>query len=141
MKKSIALISGGFDPLHRGHISYIKAAKKFSDHLIVAVNSDEWLKRKKMFYFMNWEERAGIIENLAFVDMVIKFDDSDDSASDAITQCLKFSGEVLFCNGGDRSNNNCQEIDDFKDNPNELNGPGIPLLIVSYPRNMYYQHL
>ena len=68
MKKNIALVSGGFDPLHRGHISYIKAAKKFSEYLIVALNSDEWLQRKKMFYFMNWDERAGIIESLAFVD-------------------------------------------------------------------------
>ena len=120
MKKNIALVSGGFDPLHRGHISYIKAAKQFSEYLIVALNSDEWLKRKKMFYFMNWDERAGIIESLAFVDSVIKFDDSDDSASDAITQCLELSTEVFFCNGGDRSNKNCQELIDFKDNPRVL---------------------
>ena len=73
-----------------------------------------------MFYFMNWDERAGIIENLASVDMVIKFDDSDNSASDAIAKCLKISEQVIFCNGGDRSDNNCQELNAYKDDSRVL---------------------
>lgn len=117
MKKNIALVSGGFDPLHRGHIQYMKAAKVYSDYLIVALNSDDWLQRKKKFFFMSWQERVGIIENLSFVDQVIAFDDSDDSASDSISESLKIADQVLFCNGGDRSNNNCQELNDFENDP------------------------
>ena len=116
MKKKLALVSGGFDPLHKGHISYIKAAKKFSKYLVVAVNSDEWLLRKKKHYFMSWEDRVSIIESLEFVDKVISFDDADDSASDAILQSLELAEQVLFCNGGDRSDGNCKELDKFRDN-------------------------
>ena len=117
MKKDLALVSGGFDPMHSGHIAYIKSAKKFSDYLIVGLNSDDWLLRKKKYHFLDWEERASIIENLGCVNQVIKFDDRDDSASDAISQSLSIAETVYFCNGGDRSNQNCQELIDFKANP------------------------
>ena len=116
MKKSVALISGGFDPLHRGHISYINSAKEFSDYLIFGLNSDDWLIRKKQLYFMNWYERASIIENLSSVDKVIQFNDDDDSACDAIVKSLEISEKVIFCNGGDRSNINCKELDVFNQN-------------------------
>ena len=114
MKKNLALVSGGFDPLHKGHIEYIKAAKKFSKYLVVAINSNEWLLRKKKYYFMSWEDRASIMESLEFVDQVISFDDTDDCASDAIVKCLELAEQVLFCNGGDRSDGNCKEFDHFK---------------------------
>lgn len=71
MKKNICLVTGGFDPIHRGHIEYFKSARKLSDYLVVGVNSDDWLKRKKGIAFMPSIERAAIIENLRVVDEVI----------------------------------------------------------------------
>ena len=68
------------------------------------------LTRKKDNFFMSWNERANIIANFSFVDMVIDFDDSDDTASDAIEKCLEFSDEVIFANGGDRDENEIPEI-------------------------------
>ena len=80
----IVLVTGGFDPLHSGHIEYFNAAKELGDKLIVGINSDEWLARKKGQPFMPWKERAAIVANLQVIDRVINFDDSDNSAKDAI---------------------------------------------------------
>ena len=80
MQKTVVIVSGGFDPLHSGHISYLESAKQLGDHLVVALNSDAWLSRKKGRPFMPFEERAGIIERLEMVDTVWGFDDSDGSA-------------------------------------------------------------
>jgi cytidyltransferase-like protein len=60
----IIIVSGGFDPLHSGHIEYFKSAKKLGDKLIVALNSDEWLINKKGKFFMPFHERKNIVENL-----------------------------------------------------------------------------
>ncbi|SVC29332.1 uncharacterized protein METZ01_LOCUS282186, partial [marine metagenome] len=68
MREKICLVSGGFDPLHRGHIEYFKAAKDLADYLVVAVNSDHWLSEKKEYYFMPWKERASVIRNLEVVN-------------------------------------------------------------------------
>jgi len=107
----IVLITGGFDPLHSGHIAYFKAAKKLGDRLIVGVNSDEWLTRKKGRPFMPFEERASIIKELKCVDEVLAFDDSDDTANEAIGIArTKTTGSVIFANGGDRTNKNIPEI-------------------------------
>ena len=73
----IIVVSGGFDPLHSGHIEYFDSAKKLGDHLIVALNSDEWLINKKGKPFMLFKERKILIENLRMVDEVIDFDDDD----------------------------------------------------------------
>ena len=75
MKISVA--SGGFDPLHSGHIQYLKASAKIGDHLVVALNSDDWLTKKKGSFFMPFNERKIIIENLTFVDEVIDFEDDE----------------------------------------------------------------
>ena len=115
MREKICLVSGGFDPLHRGHIEYFKAAKDLADYLVVAVNSDHWLSEKKEYYFMPWKERASIIRNLEVVNEVIAFDDSDMSACDAIAQALMISETVIFANGGDRGKSNCPELDLYKD--------------------------
>jgi cytidyltransferase-like protein len=111
--KKIVLITGGFDPLHSGHIAYIKAARELGDSLIVGVNSDEWLRRKKGQEFMPWEERATIIAALHNIDRVINFDDSDNSAKDAIkkVRAIHPAAQIIFANGGDRTKENIPEMD------------------------------
>lgn len=116
--KTVTLITGGFDPIHTGHIEYINSAKKISDFLIVGINSNEWLIRKKGYYFLPWEERSSIIHNLKSVDQIIDFNDSDDSAIDAVNKCLKFSDKVIFANGGDRGKENTPEVSEFMNNKN-----------------------
>ena len=109
---TVVLVTGGFDPLHSGHIAYFKAARELGDHLVVGVNSDEWLTRKKGRPFMPLEERAAIIKELECVDEVIAFNDDDDSACNAIMQVLSTKGtswSVVFANGGDRVNTNTPE--------------------------------
>ena len=71
----VIIVSGGFDPLHSGHIAYFKSAKELGDKLIVALNSDEWLKEKKGKFFMPFLERKSIVENLSCVDLVIDFEE------------------------------------------------------------------
>lgn len=111
MNKRIVLVTGGFDPLHSGHIAYFKAAKRLGNKLVVGVNSDSWLTRKKGRPFMPWEERAAIIKELSVVDEVIGFNDDDGSANSAIYKCLQKYPEdkLVFANGGDRVLDNCPE--------------------------------
>lgn len=115
----IVLVSGGFDPLHSGHIEYFKAARHLGNKLIVAVNSDEWLARKKGKSFMPWKERAAIIQELKMVDEVIEFDDNDGSASLAIYKCLQRfpNSKIVFANGGDRINENTPEFKTYGNTP------------------------
>ena len=104
--------TGGFDPIHSGHIHYLKEASLSGTRLIVGVNSDEWLIRKKGRYFMPWEERAAIVRELACVDEVISFDDSDDSAIHALetVKLLHPDDTIIFVNGGDRTSDNIPEM-------------------------------
>lgn len=111
--KKIVLITGGFDPLHSGHIAYFQAAKKLGDILVVGVNSDAWLTRKKGAPFMPYTERATIVRNIVGVDFVIDFNDSDGSAKHAI-QMVRQSypqDQIIFANGGDRTHVNIPEMD------------------------------
>ena len=110
---TITIVTGGFDPVHSGHIAYFKAAKEFGNSLCVGVNSDEWLTRKKGKPFMPMSERMAIIKELKCIDFAIEFNDKDDSACDAIQMALEVFDSVLFCNGGDRGNNNTPELDAF----------------------------
>ncbi len=110
--KRIVLITGGFDPLHSGHIAYFNAAKELGDILVVGVNSDSWLTRKKGAPFMPISERTTIIQNLKMVDHCLLFDDSDDSAREAIrnVKMLYPNSQVVFANGGDRTKENIPEM-------------------------------
>jgi cytidyltransferase-like protein len=110
--KRIVLITGGFDPLHSGHIAYFNAAKELGDILVVGVNSDSWLTRKKGRAFMSSSERTTIIQNLKMVDHCLLFDDSDDSAREAIrnVKMLYPNSQVVFANGGDRTKENIPEM-------------------------------
>ena len=109
----IAVVSGGFDPIHSGHISYLKSAKKIGDYLIVALNSDEWLINKKKKVFMSMEERKNILSNIECVDEVITFeDDKEGSCINALKKIKENypSDEIIFCNGGDRNKDNIPEM-------------------------------
>lgn len=113
MPKTVVIVTGGFDPLHSGHLSYIKAARELGDILIVGVNSDEWLARKKGRSFMPFEDRLAIIDALQYADYAIPFDDRDGSAKDAIAWARRVYPEykIIFANGGDRTLNNIPEMD------------------------------
>jgi cytidyltransferase-like protein len=111
--KKIVLVTGGFDPLHSGHINYFKSAKELGDVLVVGINSDTWLIRKKGRPFMPWLERSKIVQALKVVDYVIEFDDRDGSAKNAIklTRQIFPNDEIIFANGGDRTDKNIPEMD------------------------------
>ena len=113
----VSLVTGGFDPIHSGHISYFKRAKDLSNYLIVGLNGDPWLKRKKGQYFQSWTERADIIRHLDMVDAVISYNDDDDSSCEGIAKCLDIAQTVVFCNGGDREKTNTPEVDKYGENP------------------------
>lgn len=115
---TIILVTGGFDPLHSGHIAYFKAAKTLGDMLIVGLNSDEWLERKKGKAFMSWNERLCIINNLSMVDEVYTFNDDDNSAKQFIHQVRAHypTAHLVFANGGDRTASNIPEMDIIDDN-------------------------
>ena len=108
----IVLVTGGFDPIHSGHIAYFKAARALGDMLIVGLNSDQWLERKKGRAFMPFNERLAIVQNLSMVDYVINFVDDNDSAQDAIRKVKAEypDAQIIFANGGDRTSFNIPEM-------------------------------
>ena len=117
----VSIVSGGFDPVHSGHINLMLSAKELGDELYVLLNSDSWLTRKKGRPFMNFFERKMVLENLWFVDYVLDFDDSDNSAVDGLEKVVsmyKQKDDLYFCNGGDRNS-----LDDIP----EKGVPGIQL--------------
>jgi len=109
----IIVVSGGFDPVHSGHISYVNEASQLGDKLIVLLNSDNWLINKKDRYFMPFRERKIIVENLKGVSEVLDF--KDDLLGSCINGLLKVQqkyphDDVIFCNGGDRDKSNIPEM-------------------------------
>ena len=118
MSDLLVLATGGFDPLHTGHIRLFKEAKILGDRLMVGLNSDAWLTRKKGKPFMPMSERKVIVGELKVVDNVLEFDDSDDSACDAIQHILDISNwDLVFVNGGDRGKENTPELERYADHP------------------------
>lgn len=105
MNEATIMVSGGFDPLHIGHLRMIKEAAKVGKVIVVA-NSDAWLLRKKGYIFMPWEERKEIIEGYSEVDRVEAVDDSDGSVCEALRRIRP----TYFANGGDRTNKNTPEM-------------------------------
>jgi len=110
---NIIIVSGGFDPIHSGHIDYFKAAKKHGDKLVVALNSDEWLENKKGKFFMPFNERKAIIESIGCVDEVIDFEDDEiGSCIYALEKAKNLfpTDQLFFANGGDRNDGNIPEM-------------------------------
>jgi D-beta-D-heptose 7-phosphate kinase/D-beta-D-heptose 1-phosphate adenosyltransferase len=108
----IVIVTGGFDPIHSGHLAYFQAARELGDKLVVGLNSDAWLARKKGKPFMPMSERFTLASGLRVVDEVITFDDTDGSSCDAIVRTrLKYpDAEIIFANGGDRTRENIPEM-------------------------------
>lgn len=108
----IVVCTGGFDPIHSGHINYLKEAKLLGDKLIVGLNSDDWLIRKKGQAFMPFKHREDVLRAIRFVDDVMSFDDSDGSAC-SLLESIRNSysyAEIIFANGGDRTASNIPEL-------------------------------
>jgi len=108
----IVVCTGGFDPVHSGHIAYLNEASKLGDKLVVGVNSDAWLIRKKGQAFMPIAERRAIVGSLKSVDATLEFDDSDGSAVSLLEELHKSYSyaEIIFANGGDRTAVNIPEM-------------------------------
>ena len=113
-RKSVIIMSGGFDPVHKGHIRMFREAANLSINVIVGLNSDKWLTRKKGKPFMNWDERAEILQSCKYINQVLPFDDSDETANDIIKQVCSlyrdFDVNIYFANGGDRTSDNVPEM-------------------------------
>jgi cytidyltransferase-like protein len=108
----VVVVSGGFDPIHSGHLKMLEKAKALGDRLVVALNSDDWLTRKKGQPFMPFIERAHVLCAISFVDNVMGFDDSDNSAREALrlVKARYPSAQITFANGGDRTRENIPEM-------------------------------
>jgi D-beta-D-heptose 7-phosphate kinase/D-beta-D-heptose 1-phosphate adenosyltransferase len=100
--KKIVMISGGFDPIHIGHIRYILEAKKLGDYLIVVLNNDNWLRVKKGKEFMEENERKEIIESINGVDKVIISGHIKNTKDKSVCDEIKKIKPHIFANGGDR---------------------------------------
>ena len=105
MKKKLIAVSGGFDPIHKGHIRMIREAAKHGE-VVVILNSDDWLERKKGYKFMDFEERSYIAGSIKGVSIVTGVDDSDGTVCEALRRVKPDA----FANGGDRYNTNTPEM-------------------------------
>jgi len=101
-KLKVVVVCGGYDPVHIGHIRQFKAAKALGDKLVVILNSDEWLTRKRGYVFMPYEERKEVLESIRYVDEVVSCIDKDNT----VTLSLERLKPDIFAKGGDRTPDN-----------------------------------
>ncbi len=109
-KKKVVAVSGGFDPIHIGHVRMFERAKKLGDRLIVIINNDNWLKKKKGFAFMPQEERAEIIKHIRWVDDVLLTEHEPGATDMSVCVEIRKLAPDIFANGGDRKLDNIPEV-------------------------------
>jgi cytidyltransferase-like protein len=109
-KKIVVAVSGGFDPIHIGHIRMFEKARALGDELVVILNNDNWLKKKKGFAFMPEKERKEVIEALRVVDKVVITGHRPDSSDMSVVRELREVRPDIFANGGDRKQDNIPEV-------------------------------
>ena len=102
------MVSGGFDPVHIGHVRLFNEAKKLGDELVVVINNDHWLRSKKGYTFMPDHERKEIIEAIKAVDRVILSSHKKNTKDMSISKDLRALRPHIFANGGDRDEKNAQ---------------------------------
>lgn len=107
--KTVA-VSGGFDPIHVGHVRMFEKAKKLGDKLIVIINNDNWLKQKKGLVFMPQKERKELISALKVVDEAVLTSHKSNPKDMSVCRELKRIKPDIFANGGDRKDDNVPEV-------------------------------
>jgi len=109
-KTKVVVVSGGFDPLHIGHVRLMTEARALGNRLIVILNNDNWLRQKKGYVFMPEQERKELIEALACVDEVIITEHEPHCVDTSVCAALKKIKPDIFANGGDRKLDNIPEV-------------------------------
>ena len=109
-KKKVVAVSGGFDPIHIGHVRMIQAAKALGDKLVIILNNDNWLLQKKGYVFMPETERKEILESIAGVDEVVLTEHEPESTDRSVCAVLYKVRPHIFANGGDRTHDNIPEV-------------------------------
>ncbi len=109
--KKVVAVSGGFDPVHIGHIRMFEEAKALGDELVIILNNDNWLRKKKGFVFMQEKERKEILEALRVVDRVVLTGHAEDPSDMSVCAELRLIRPNVFANGGDRHAHNTPETD------------------------------
>ncbi len=113
MKQKAIIVSGYFNPIHKGHIEYFQNAKAYGDELFVIVNSDYQRELKGSKEFQDENERKFIVENLRFVDKCFLSIDKDRTVIETIKMIFNQFGneyQLAFANGGDQNNNSIPEV-------------------------------
>lgn len=111
MKKEVTVaVSGGFDPVHIGHIRLFQAARRLGDRLVVILNNDHWLKKKKGYVFMPQKERTGLLESIRWVDQVVLTKHPRNPKDMSVNEALRRIRPDIFANGGDRIRKNIPEV-------------------------------
>jgi len=109
-KVKVVAVSGGFDPIHIGHVRMFERARALGDELVVILNNDNWLRKKKRHIFMPEQERKEIIESLRPVDRVVLTGHAEDPSDMSVCAELRAIRPAIFANGGDRKLDNIPEV-------------------------------
>jgi D-beta-D-heptose 7-phosphate kinase/D-beta-D-heptose 1-phosphate adenosyltransferase len=109
-QKVVVAVSGGFDPIHIGHVRMFERARSLGDELVVILNNDNWLRAKKGFAFMPEKERKEVIEALRVVDRVVLTRHTPNDKDTSVSRELRAVRPHIFANGGDRKFDNVPEV-------------------------------
>lgn len=109
-KKRVVAVSGGFDPVHIGHVRMFQEARNLGDELVVIINNDNWLRAKKGYVFSPEEERVELIQHFPFVDRVVLTKHPEEVSDRSVCDALEALRPDVFANGGDRFADNVPEL-------------------------------